>query len=90
MNLRPLNDELMFHCAETDYCTKCKFRAGCPIRYSFYARSFENDIDFEIFLQSLEIKASKVFGKERAFDGAAHIRNKYNLEKRNNPYFSYT
>ena len=90
MEFRPLTLELLNHCTKTDFCTKCKYRIGCPIRRSFYGDHFKDDIDFEIFLQTLEIRESKNYGEALAFMGAEHIRNKFYNEKKIYPHFSYT
>ena len=89
MNLRPVTHELLVHCVNTDFCTNCSYRIGCPVRHSFYNPYLKNDIDFEIFIQTMEIRASKTYGENIAFLGTEHIRNKRTLEMKNNPFFSY-
>ena len=87
MNLRPLTMELLDHCVKNDFCTNCTLRAGCPIRYRFY--KFKDELEFEIQLQTLELQLAHSCGESIAFLGTIQVRNKYTLEKRNNPYFSY-
>ena len=90
MQMRPMTDELMLNCSEQKYCTKCKFRMGCPIRYDFYS----DEQVFEIKLQMAELKARKVFptyDKEELFKITEDIRKKRTREiKEVGPYFSYT
>lgn len=89
MNLRPLTEELLSNCVREDFCTDCKYRVGCPIRFSFYDKKLDSELHFEIQLQLLEIKAAKIFGVDDALMGANHLRNKVVLERKNNPTYSY-
>ena len=87
MELRPLDDELIFLCTTMRFCTNCPRRLACPIRYTFY---YLDGLAFEIFLQTEELKFQKKFGTEFAFEGTDHIRQKVFLEKKNNPHYSFT
>lgn len=89
MYFRPFNDELLQCCVKTKYCTDCKLRIGCSMRYSFYGKDFKTELSGEIFIQKLEIVAQGIWGEEGAFDAISHIRNKISMEKHLNPEFSY-
>ena len=89
MEFRPCDLNLLSHCVKTEFCTDCKFRIGCPIRHEFYLRIFETDIDFEIFLQTLELEFGKNSDEDRCFEATEQVRRKYYMEKRINPHFSY-
>lgn len=91
MEFRPRTIELYLHCFNTQYCTDCKYRAGCPIRYSFYNEKHEaiQGQDFEIILQSLELLYQKYSDEETVLKASNAIRWKFHTETIMHPYFSY-
>ena len=88
-NLRPYDSNLVSNCVKTPYCQDCKYRVGCPIRYSFYR--YKTDLDFEIEIQTIEILIRSLIGNEDLTLRAVNrVRAKRELEILNNPRFSYT
>ena len=72
MNMRPLDENLLNHCANTTRCTNCAMRIGCPIRKDFYKDTERK----EILIQVLELKFQKLVGEEIAYLASSDVRNK--------------
>ena len=94
MQLRPVTPELVNTCVRTNFCEKCTLRVGCEYRWTFYQHT--NEKDFEIWLQTTEIKFNQIFNPnnlpEKAdmiFNAANHFRQKIKCEKTIHPIFSY-
>ncbi len=90
MNLRPATKELLHHCAATEFCDTCKYRVGCGIRYCFYDEAIRDELQFELFIQGMEVESQPIFGENLAFEGTEHIRRKVTRERKIHPLFSYT
>ena len=46
MNFRPIDVEFLCTCAKNSYCTTCKMRTGCRVRYNFYQGNYELVLEF--------------------------------------------
>lgn len=95
--LRPANPELIRQCSNTEFCTNCQLRCGCPIRIMFYMEPMQ----FELMLQTSEIQTFAYFRKqiptqaydyisEKCYDSANHLRKKQGNELSLHHFYSFT
>ena len=67
-------DDVVDDCADTNYCTDCRFRVGCPIRPMFYL----DDTEFEMNIQIAWIKTTEAM-KDYEIFGEGFVQEKTNV-----------
>ena len=90
LELLPITKEFITTCLNTKNCKNCKLRSGCPIRPIFYM----DDLDFEIQLQSSEIRITNLLSNieenpsSATFLSTQNIREKRDGELKEHPNYS--